>query len=273
MSRTVTQTSTSLRTRAASIVAGLIFVLLSSCLPKVDDRPLTDGSTRRKASGDPSGATNDIQFGDGQPGNSYSPQNNGSNRPSPNSNVNGNGSNSAGGLNSNGSSNNSGLNNNASNNNSNNNIANTNADCYKADEFVCKVERLIGEKTNKYREGRGLQPLALDAKIAFVSRDWSQKMSRSGSISHSGFPSSRAAVYRQEFNVSRSLRGENVAMTGRVGGSSQDDAAAERIAQEFAVMWWNSSGHRANMLGRFKSLGVGVFKTSRGSWYATQIFE
>lgn len=268
MSRTVTQTSTSLRNRAASIVAGLIFVLLSSCLPKVDDRPLTDGSTRRKASGDPSGATNEIQFGDSQPGNSYTPQNNGPNRPSSNSNFNGNGSNNSGGLNGNNSGNNGSLGN-----NSNNNIANTNSDCYKADEFVCKVERLIGEKTNKYREGRGLQPLALDAKIAFVSRDWSQKMSRSGYISHSGFPSSRAAVYRQEFNVPRSLRGENVAMTGRVGGSSQDDAAAERIAQEFAVMWWNSSGHRANMLGRFKSLGVGVFKTSRGSWYATQIFE
>ena len=265
MSRSAPKTAPQkLVTRTASVIAGLIFILFSSCAPSIDDQALNDSPNRRRttASGDPAGASNDtqygqIQFGDNQTGNSFGNQNNNSVNPLNNGIANGTGNNGTGGGGTSG----------------NNNIINTNAECYKADEFVCKVERLIGEKTNKYRESRGLQPLALDSKIAFVSRDWSQKMSRSGFISHSGFPSSRVSVYRQEFNTSRSLRGENVAMSGRVSGSSLDDAAAERIAQEFAVMWWNSSGHRANMLGRFKSLGVGVHKTSRGSWYATQIFE
>lgn len=238
-----------------SLTAGLILILLSSCLPKaVDQAPEQNSQRRKSTAGDRAGASMDDQLNG---------PNNSSTNPMTDNNsiIIGSGNGSAAG--------NSGVNNNSG----SNNMAPIASDCHKGDPFVCKVERLIGEKTNKYREGRGLQALALDAKIAFVSRDWSAKMARSGYISHSGFPSSRVSVYRQEFNTSRSLRGENVAMTGRVSGSSQDDAAAERIANEFATMWWNSSGHRANMLGRFKSLGVGVHKTSRGSWYATQIFE
>lgn len=146
--------------------------------------------------------------------------------------------------------------------------------CYKGDIFICKIERIIAEKTNKYRASRGLQPLNMDSKISFVARDWSKKQSNSGFISHMGFPSARQGVYRSEFSESRSLNGENVAYTGMVGGSGQqDDSAAERVAEEFAVMWWNSSGHRRNMLGNFSNIGVGVAQRANGSWYATQIFN
>jgi uncharacterized protein YkwD len=109
--------------------------------------------------------------------------------------------------------------------------------------------------------------------MAFVSRDWSAQQGRSGFISHRGFPSSRNALYRTEFQLSFSFAAENVAYTGRVRGSDESDATAERIAEEFAVMWWNSAGHRANMLGRFSKIGVGVHKTTGGNWYATQLFK
>jgi uncharacterized protein YkwD len=147
------------------------------------------------------------------------------------------------------------------------------SDCYKADAFICKIESLIAAKTNQYRASRGLQALTPNAKMDFVARDWSLKQSNSGRISHTGFPSARNAVYRAEFQQSFSFRGENVAYTSMVGGGDQSDAAAERVAQAFAVMWWNSPGHRANMLGSFGSIGVGVYKNSRGAWYATQLFK
>ena len=247
--RTPSRNSKNILASGTGVVAGLILILLSSCLPKgIDQAPEQNSQRRKSSAGERTGASMDDQVN--------GPSNSSSN-PTPNDNSITIGSGNSPTIGNTGPS----------------NMAPTNSDCHKGDPFVCKVERLIGEKTNKYREGRGLQPLALDAKIAFVSRDWSAKMARSGSISHSGFPSARMTVYRQEFNTTRSLRGENVAMTGRVSGSSEDDAAAERVASEFATMWWNSSGHRANMLGRFKNLGVGVHKTSRGSWYATQIFE
>jgi len=253
------------------LLAGLIFVLFSSCLPQPLDQSISENPQQRQtsSSGENSGAMNDRQFDiPSNPQGSSGSNSNAAGGPNYGAGNISNSNNGTSGYN-----NSANTNNNANNNANNNSITTNTDDCYKGDAFTCKVERLIGEKTNKYRKGRGLAPLALDAKIAFVARDWSQKQARSGYISHSGFPSSRMTVYRQEFNVSRSLHGENVAMTSMVSASSQDDAAAERVAEEFADMWWNSSGHRANMLGQFRSLGVGVFKNSRGSWYATQIFE
>ncbi len=154
-------------------------------------------------------------------------------------------------------------------------IPTTPSDCYKTSAFICKIETLIAAKTNSYRLGQGIQALAVDQKIAFVARDWSKKQGDRGSIGHDGFPNARAQVYKQEFTIAIDLYGENVAMSGRVNSSAEDDNTAEKIASEFAVMWWNSSGHRANMLrSSFQSIGVGVYKTSpNGSWYATQIFK
>jgi uncharacterized protein YkwD len=148
------------------------------------------------------------------------------------------------------------------------------SECHKASAFICKVETLITSKTNAYRSRQGIKPLNHDSKISFVARDWSIKQSQRNSIGHSGFPSARESVYRSEFGASQRLSGENVAMTSGVRVSGEDDAAAEQIAETFVDMWWNSSGHRANMLrSNFKSIGVGLIKTQRGAWYATQIFQ
>jgi uncharacterized protein YkwD len=147
------------------------------------------------------------------------------------------------------------------------------ADCYKADAFICKIEALIAAKTNKYRASRSLGALSTNAKMSFVARDWSLKQSNAGFISHNGFPGARNTVYKTEFQEAFNFMGENVAYTSVGAGSDQSDAAAERIAETFAVMWWNSPGHRANMLGRFGSIGVGMYKNSRGAWYATQLFR
>ncbi|MCX6123946.1 MAG: CAP domain-containing protein, partial [Proteobacteria bacterium] len=150
----------------------------------------------------------------------------------------------------------------------------TSAGCYKASVFICKIEAAIAAKTNAYRAQQGRTLLASDEKISFVARNWSERQGNRGYIGHDGFPSSRNSVYRTEFNSPISLAGENVAMTSGVNVSGEDDAAAEKVASTFAVMWWNSSGHRANMLrSSFKTIGNGVYKTSRGAWYATQIFD
>ena len=150
-------------------------------------------------------------------------------------------------------------------------VVNQNVECYKADAFICKIERLITDKTNKYRASRGLKGLTHDPKLSFVARDWSAQQAQSGNIGHRGFPKARVSVYQREFGVSRSLYAENVAYTGG-GNSSRTDAEAEAIAEEFAVMWWNSSGHRANMVGNYRNLGVGI-SAGNSSWYATQIFD
>jgi uncharacterized protein YkwD len=141
------------------------------------------------------------------------------------------------------------------------------ASCYKGDPRICRIEKLIADQTNTYRQSRGLGALEYDAKLAFVSRDWSQKQSQSGSISHNGFPSARQAVYSREFGANVFMTGENVAYNycSRQG----EDGAA----RAFSDQWWNSPGHRANMLGRHRAIGVGVVIDSRGRCYGTQIFR
>ncbi len=147
-------------------------------------------------------------------------------------------------------------------------------ECHKATEFVCKTESLITAKTNSYRLSQNRTALVHDPKISFVSRDWSMKQGQRGSIGHDGFPATRNSVFLKEFGISISVAGENVAMHGGLGSGTQNDALAEKVASAFATMWWNSAGHRANMVNSgFKKIGVGVYQTSGGSWYATQIFD
>ena len=139
--------------------------------------------------------------------------------------------------------------------------------CHKAEKFICDVELAIARKTN---EKRGTSaPLKFSKKLGFASRKWSESQSNRGSIGHGGCPGARMADLRAEFGADAagvSMAAENVAMTG---GSSAD---AEAVAQAFVTMWWNSGGHRRNMLGRYEAIGVGVVKGRRGSYYATQIF-
>lgn len=139
--------------------------------------------------------------------------------------------------------------------------------CYKADEQICEIERLILEQTNAYRAKSGLAPLAAGYRLGFAARDWSQTQAERGRIGHAGFPSARRSLLVSEFgqDIKVSVSAENVAMTGYSRNSN------EAVASDFTRMWWNSSGHRRNMLGNYRSLGVGVAKVGR-SWYATQIF-
>lgn len=139
-------------------------------------------------------------------------------------------------------------------------------DCHKGDAFTCEAEKACVEQTNSYRKSAGKGPLAHDAKIAFVSRDWSRQQAASNKISHDGFPAQRKQVYNSEFKQSANFWAENVAMSG---GKGSDPVA---LAKVFTDMWWKSSGHKANMLGNHKNLGCGIAKGSKG-YYATQLFN
>lgn len=139
--------------------------------------------------------------------------------------------------------------------------------CYKApDELTCDVERHIARLTNEFRQRSGRGELTLDRKFSYVSRLWSAEQARRGNIGHDWFSNGRwRQEYVKEFNEQPPLGGENVAMTGGAGGG------AEAVAAVFVDMWINSSGHRANMLGGYDTIGVGVARQG-SSWYATQNF-
>lgn len=141
------------------------------------------------------------------------------------------------------------------------------SECYKApDEFVCAVEAAIARITNEYRQRNGRRPIEHDQKMSYVSRLWSAEQARTGQISHAWFSNGRwRQEYVREFGTQPRLSGENVAMNG---GSA---SSAEVVAQKFMNQWINSSGHRANIVGNHKTIGIGVARRGN-SWYATQNF-
>jgi uncharacterized protein YkwD len=136
-------------------------------------------------------------------------------------------------------------------------------DCYKAEPKICAMEKEVFELTNKLRQQQGRDPLVLDSEMSWAARQWSIQMGKSGFISHMGFPGSRMRDYQSEFGKAANMNAENVAMN-----YTSDTSAAS----SFYDMWKNSPGHRRNMLGNSRTIGIGLAKNSRGGWYATQIF-
>lgn len=74
---------------------------------------------------------------------------------------------------------------------------------------------------------------------------------------HTGF-AKRNALAKNKIHSIRSFA-ENVAYGATSG-------------KEVVTMWKNSSGHRRNMLGNYKYIGIGIAKDSHGRIYYTQVF-
>ena len=53
---------------------------------------------------------------------------------------------------------------------------------------------------------------------------------------------------------------------------AENVAYGANTAREVVTLWKNSPGHRRNMLGNFKYIGIGTAKDSKGQIYYTEIF-
>lgn len=107
------------------------------------------------------------------------------------------------------------------------------------------IARILAD-TNSARAANGLAPLVLDGAVTTVAQNWSATQSRERRMSHNPQYSSQIP-----------------------GGWSR---AAENVASGYAPAdvvraWMNSSGHRANILGDYTTIGIGYV-----NGYATQVF-
>jgi uncharacterized protein YkwD len=55
-------------------------------------------------------------------------------------------------------------------------------------------------------------------------------------------------------------------------GMAENVAYGARNGKEAFEIWKNSSGHKKNMLGNYKYIGIGTARNKRGVIYYTQIF-
>ena len=108
-----------------------------------------------------------------------------------------------------------------------------------------EVRQLILEQTNDYRAAHGLAPLLLMDGLTTVAQDWSRHMADNDVFDHN--PS-----YSQQYPPGWRRAGENIA------GGYSEDAVVDA--------WYQSPGHKANMLGDYTHIGIG-YATGAGTTY------
>jgi uncharacterized protein YkwD len=113
-------------------------------------------------------------------------------------------------------------------------------------------------QTNKFRRSKGLPALVINEDLNAIAQKHSNNMAKGRvGFGHGGF-SQREAHAKRKISSLYSFA-ENVAYGPETG-------------KEVVTMWKNSSGHRRNMLGRYKYIGIGIAKDRRGRIYYTQVF-
>jgi hypothetical protein len=110
------------------------------------------------------------------------------------------------------------------------------------------------DKINQERTSRGLRALIFDMQIRDVARAWSDQMASSGNFVHN-------PNYSQQIPAGWSRAGENIAWGS---GTSATVAVLHQALMD-------SPGHRANILGDFTRVGVGV-TVSGGKMWVTEDF-
>lgn len=136
--------------------------------------------------------------------------------------------------------------------------------CYDADEWTCEVEAAIVRLTNEKRSRASALDLLFES--SKVARRHSQDMVKNG-LSHDGFQGRGEEIKKELPGMRVFLLGENVAQF------SNGLEEPEEVAAEFVRMWWNSAGHRQNIVNsQYTYIGVGVARSGSGI-YATQIFH
>jgi len=113
-------------------------------------------------------------------------------------------------------------------------------------------------QTNKFRRSKGLPALIIREELNTIAQKHSTDMARGRvGFGHGGF-AKRNAMAKKKINPLYSFA-ENVAYGATSG-------------KQVVTMWKNSSGHRRNMLGRYKYIGIGIAKDRRGRIFYTQVF-
>ena len=116
----------------------------------------------------------------------------------------------------------------------------------------------ILSRTNQFRKSQGLPVLILNQQLNALAEKHSADMARGRvSFGHAGFG-------KREAKANREIKG--------LHGFAENVAYGATSANEVVTLWKNSPGHRRNMLGPYKYIGIGTAKNSKGQIYYTEVF-
>ena len=132
-----------------------------------------------------------------------------------------------------------------------------------ADAATVDLPTYLERLANRERTTRGKAALRTVTGLRNISTNWSRSMANAQSLSHN--PRRVQQVDSQVTTRWRKL-GENVGFAGADGETKVE--LARRVHR--ALM--NSPGHRANILGDYNRIGVGIRIDARGRLWVTQVF-
>lgn len=125
---------------------------------------------------------------------------------------------------------------------------------------VKALEQKVIDLVNQQRAYNGLPALKANWEVSRVARYKSQDMIDKRYFAH------QSPTYGSPFNMM-----ENFGI--RFSAAGENIAYGQRTPQEVMNSWMNSPGHRSNILNRtYNQIGVGVAKSSNGTFYWTQMF-
>ena len=113
-------------------------------------------------------------------------------------------------------------------------------------------------ETNRFRKSNGLPELQLREELNTIAQQHSNNMAKGKvSFGHDGFN-----------------RRNNMAVKsmGSIHGFAENVLFGASTGRDAVNMWKTSEGHRKNMLGDYKYIGIGTARNKRGIIYYTQIF-
>lgn len=114
-------------------------------------------------------------------------------------------------------------------------------------------------ETNQFRKSNGL--------IELISKEELNDLA----YKHSADMASGRVPFSHEGFEERNKKAGKI-LTGIKRGFAENVAYGSLTAKEVLNGWEKSAGHRKNMLGNYKYIGVGIAADTKGTFYFTQIF-
>jgi len=125
---------------------------------------------------------------------------------------------------------------------------------------VSKYANEVLVLTNKYRANVGAKPLTIDSRLQKTAQLKSDDMSKNHYFDHTSPTYGSPFDMLKHFGISYSSSGENIAQ-------------GQKTPTEVVNAWYNSTGHRANMLNQqFTKIGIG-YNSSGNYWTQQFIME
>lgn len=131
---------------------------------------------------------------------------------------------------------------------------------------IHQIERNVHQEVNRRRKNHGKATISYDTKMASVARKHSQDMIDRDYFSHVAPGDGSFADHYNDEGISCNGLGENI-LYRSIQGTSPEEIAANIVEQ-----WWSSDSHRRNILGTWRTEGIGIAVTDDDVLYATEGF-